>query len=41
MSGQIFLVQGTKLARLDEAPYEDEDSLQALLAEHPDLLAGD
>jgi hypothetical protein len=41
MSGQIFLVQGTKLVRLDEAPYEDEDSLQALLAEHPDLLAGD
>ena len=40
--GGIFLVQPDGgLTRMDEARYDSEDLLQALLARYPDLLAGD
>jgi hypothetical protein len=42
MSGRIHVLsEDGKLAPLDEAPYELEDVLPSLLADHPDLLAGD
>jgi len=42
MSGSIFLLQGgADLVRLNEAPYDSESLLQQLLAQYPDLLAGD
>ncbi len=42
MSGRIFLLDGDRTLRpMEEAPYDSEDLLQALLADHPDLLAGD
>jgi hypothetical protein len=42
MSGIIFLLQeGAKLVKMEEAPYNSEGLLQELLANHPDLLAGD
>jgi hypothetical protein len=38
----IFLLQNaTGLVEMTEQPYESEDLLQALLAEHPSVLAGD
>lgn len=42
MTGKIYLLQndGT-LQPLTEQPYLSEDTLQTLLADHPDLLAGD
>jgi hypothetical protein len=42
MDGGVFLLQGDDtLIRMIERPYEAESLLQALLATHPDLLAGD
>ena len=42
MSGTIFLVQeGNKLVGMQESAYDSEDLLQKLLADHPDLLAGE
>jgi hypothetical protein len=42
MSGSIFLLQGgSNLVRMQEAPYDSEGLLQQLLAQYPDLLAGD
>src|SRR5437868_13860039 len=42
MSGSIFLLQGdAKLVQMDESPYESEALLQRLLAQYPQLLAGD
>jgi hypothetical protein len=40
-SGGIYLRQGDQLVQMVEQPYATEDILQALLADHPDLLAGD
>ena len=40
-SGGIYLRQENGLVRMVEQPYEKEDVLQALLADYPDLLAGD
>jgi hypothetical protein len=42
MGGTIYLVQNDKrLLEMTEAPYSSEDLLQRLLADYPDLLAGD
>ena len=42
MSGVIFLVQPDEtLVRMEEAPYESESLLQRLLAQYPDILAGE
>src|SRR5262249_33499286 len=42
MSGSIFLLQDdSNLVKLKEAPYDSEALLQQLLAQYPDLLAGD
>ncbi len=41
MNGRIFLLDGDDLRPMDEQPYDSEDLLQRLLAEYPDLLAGD
>jgi len=42
MTSGIFLIQDSgKLVRMDEAAYDSEDLLQALLEDYPDLLAGD
>ena len=42
MSGNIFLLQGgSNLVTMKEAPYDSEALLQQLLAQYPDLLAGD
>jgi hypothetical protein len=42
MKGTIFLLQGSsKLVKMHEARYDSEDLLQQLLAQYPDLLAGD
>jgi len=41
MAGGIFLLSGEDLVELREEPYDSEDLLQALLAKHPGLLAGD
>jgi hypothetical protein len=42
MTGNIFLLgDGDELLRLGEAHYEAESVLQKLLAEYPDLLAGE
>jgi hypothetical protein len=42
MSGGIYLIQDSgALVELNERPYEAEELLQRLLAEYPDLLAGD
>ena len=37
----IFLKHGDELVEMVEQPYEAEDVLQQLLADHPNLLAGD
>jgi hypothetical protein len=37
----IYLRDGDELIAMREAPYEAESLLQALLAEHPEVLAGD
>ena len=42
MAGRIYLLNGeSKLIAMEEAPYDSESLLQTLLADHPDLLAGD
>lgn len=42
MSGKIYLVGNEgELLKMEESPYEAEALLQILLAEYPDLLAGD
>lgn len=42
MTGRIYLLQDNgALQSLDQQAYESEDLLQRLLAEHPDLLAGE
>jgi hypothetical protein len=42
MSGGIFLLQGEgKLVEMTEQPYDTEAVLQKLLADYPNLLAGD
>lgn len=42
MSGKIYLVGDSgDLMVMDEAPYKAEELLQKLLADYPDLLAGD
>ncbi len=40
-AGRIYHLVGSELVALDETPYDVEETLQALLADHPDLLAGD
>ena len=40
-SGKIYLREGDGLVPMAEARYDAEDVLQALLADYPDLLAGD
>ncbi len=39
--GGIFLLQGDKLVKMREEPYDSEDRLQRWLADYPDLLAGE
>jgi hypothetical protein len=40
--GRIYLLkEDSKLLAMEEAPYDSESLLQTLLADHPDLLAGD
>lgn len=42
MTSNIFLIQNDRsLVRMNEARYDTEDLLQALIANYPDLLAGD
>jgi hypothetical protein len=42
VSGRIYLLNGeSKLIAMEESPYDSETLLQKLLADHPDLLAGD
>lgn len=42
MSGGIYLIQdGGRLVEMIEQPYASEEILQALLAQHPAILAGD
>jgi hypothetical protein len=42
MPGRIYLLnEGSKLIAMEEAAYDSESLLQKLLADHPDLLAGD
>ncbi len=42
MAGRIYLLGGeSKLIAMEEAPYDSETLLQKLLADHPDLLAGE
>ena len=42
MAGRIYLLnEDSKLLAMEEAPYDSESLLQKLLADHPDLLAGD
>ena len=42
MAGRIYLLGGeSRLIAMEEAPYDSETLLQELLADHPDLLAGD
>lgn len=42
MAGRIYLLDGeSKLIAMEESPYDSETLLQKLLADHPDLLAGD
>jgi len=42
MTGRIYLLNdGADLVAMEEAPYDSENLLQELLANHPDLLAGD
>ena len=42
MSGKIYLLdERSQLRAMTESPYDSEELLQRLLADHPDLLAGD
>jgi len=42
MAGSIFLIQSNGvLSKMEDTPYEKELDLQRLLADYPDLLAGD
>jgi hypothetical protein len=42
MSGSIFVIQGDgQLVAVTEQPYDSEDLLQRLVADYPDILAGD
>ena len=42
MAGRIYSFDGdSNLISLEETPYDSEHLLQRLLADHPDLLAGD
>ena len=42
MAGRIYLLkEDSKLLAMEEASYDSESLLQKLLADHPDLLAGD
>jgi hypothetical protein len=42
MAGRFYLLGGeSKLVAMEESPYDCETLLQKLLADHPDLLAGD
>ena len=42
MAGRIYILNGdSKLIAMEEATYDSESLLQKLLADHPDLLAGD
>lgn len=42
MAGRIYLLkEAGNLLAMEEAPYDSESLLQKLLADHPDLLAGD
>ncbi len=42
MTGRIYLLNdNSELMPMDEAPYDSEDLLQEMLANHPDLLAGE
>jgi hypothetical protein len=42
MAGRMYLLNdGSDLIAMEEAPYDSEKLLQILLADHPDLLAGE
>jgi hypothetical protein len=42
MAGRIYLLNdGSELIAMEETPYDSEKLLQLLLADHPDLLAGE
>ena len=40
-TGKIYLREGDGLVAISEEPYDAEAILQRLLADYPDLLAGD
>lgn len=40
-AGIYFIDENDELTPMVEAPYQSEEVLQAMLARHPDLLAGD
>jgi hypothetical protein len=42
LAGRIYLLDGeSKLIAMEESAYDSESLLQKLLADHPDLLAGE
>ena len=42
MGGRIYLLQDDgELLEMGEEPYDSEDRLQALLADHPSLMVGE
>ena len=42
MAGRIYLLNGeSKLIAMEESAYDSESLLQKLLADHPDVLAGE
>jgi hypothetical protein len=42
LAGRIYLLNGeSKLIAMEESAYDSESLLQKLLADHPDLLAGE
>jgi len=42
VAGRIYLLSNdSKLVAMEEAAYDSESLLQKLLADHPDLLAGE
>lgn len=41
MDGNIYLINGRELKKVQQQEFSDEDTFQALLEEYPDLLAGE
>ncbi len=41
MAGNIFVLNGDEITEMQEALFEDEDTFQRLIAQHPSILAGE